>query len=120
LRIYAFGAKVEGDTMKENGRSSVAGAKPDLHGQLPPVVRIFLSVVFLIGAIVYTVSPIDVIPDILGPLGWVDDIFIWVLALFADMKLLLKQGMKSGKELNAEIKTHDGFFSEDVNDKRQP
>jgi uncharacterized membrane protein YkvA (DUF1232 family) len=111
---------VEGDAMTENDSGSVVKAQRNIHGQLPPVVRIFLSAAFLIGAIVYTISPIDVIPDILGPLGWVDDIFVWVLAVVVDMKLLLKQGIESGKELDAEIKKHDGFFSEDVNDKRQP
>ena len=103
--------------MKENDRSSVVNAQRNIHGQLLPVARVFLSAAFLIGAIVYTISPIDLIPDILGPLGWVDDIFVWVLAVVVDMKLLLKQGIEGASELDAEIKKHDGFFSEDVNDK---
>ncbi len=37
--------------------------------------RFFLSLIFLVAGIIYTISPIDIIPDILGPIGWIDDIF---------------------------------------------
>ncbi|MCP4622430.1 MAG: DUF1232 domain-containing protein [bacterium] len=36
--------------------------------------RFVFSVILLIGGIVYTIFPIDLIPDVLGPVGWIDDI----------------------------------------------
>ncbi len=36
--------------------------------------KFILAIVFLIAGIIYTISPIDLIPDLLGPVGWVDDI----------------------------------------------
>ena len=82
--------------------------------RMPLGVRLFLSIIFLIGTIVYSISPIDLIPDVLGPIGWVDDILLWVLLIVVDMKLLLQQGMKKGKEINNNLKDRDGFFGEDV------
>jgi uncharacterized membrane protein YkvA (DUF1232 family) len=38
--------------------------------------------VFLIACLVYLVAPIDLIPDLLGPLGWVDDIFALAVGFF--------------------------------------
>lgn len=46
--------------------------------------RLFLRIVFLLGAIVYAISPIDLIPDVLGPLGWVDDIGLWLALLLVE------------------------------------
>lgn len=37
------------------------------------------TIISIIGALIYLVSPIDAIPDFLGPLGFVDDIFIFNL-----------------------------------------
>jgi uncharacterized membrane protein YkvA (DUF1232 family) len=31
------------------------------------------GVIFLITGIIYAIYPLDIIPDILGPMGWVDD-----------------------------------------------
>ena len=81
---------------------------------MPLGVRLFLSIIFLIGTIVYSISPIDLIPDVLGPIGWVDDILLWVLLIVVDMKLLLQQGVKKGKEINNNLKNRDGFFGEDI------
>jgi uncharacterized membrane protein YkvA (DUF1232 family) len=36
--------------------------------------RFIVALVFLIAGIIYTISPIDLIPDLLGPVGWVDDL----------------------------------------------
>ena len=36
--------------------------------------RFILSIIFLIAGVVYMIYPLDIIPDILGPIGWVDDI----------------------------------------------
>ena len=40
--------------------------------------RFLLSLIFLIAGFIYLIWPIDIIPDILIPLGWVDDIFILI------------------------------------------
>ena len=51
--------------------------------------RIFSAVLVAIGAIVYGVSPIDVIPELLtGPLGLADDFAVWIGAGLAMWKLL--------------------------------
>jgi uncharacterized membrane protein YkvA (DUF1232 family) len=36
--------------------------------------KFILSLLLLAGGIIYAVSPIDIVPDILAPLGWTDDI----------------------------------------------
>jgi uncharacterized membrane protein YkvA (DUF1232 family) len=36
--------------------------------------RFFMSLVFLIAGIMYAISPVDLIPDVLAPIGWVDDL----------------------------------------------
>ena len=41
--------------------------------------KFILSLVFLVAGLIYLISPIDLIPDILIPFGWIDDI----AALFA-------------------------------------
>lgn len=46
--------------------------------------RLFWRIVFLLAAVIYTVSPIDLIPDLLGPLGWVDDIGLWLALLLVE------------------------------------
>ncbi len=38
--------------------------------------KFILSLVLLLGGILYTLWPIDIIPDFLGPIGWIDDISI--------------------------------------------
>jgi hypothetical protein len=38
-------------------------------------------VLILFGALVYTVSPWDIIPDILGPFGMTDDIVLWAVII---------------------------------------
>jgi uncharacterized membrane protein YkvA (DUF1232 family) len=39
-----------------------------------------LATVFLILAIIYMLSPIDIIPDLIPVLGWGDDVVVGVLA----------------------------------------
>ena len=52
--------------MKQLENESVSSAKK----------KFILSMVLLLGGILYTLWPIDIIPDILGPVGWIDDISI--------------------------------------------
>ena len=42
--------------------------------------KFILSMILLLGGILYTLWPIDIIPDILGPIGWIDDISILLVA----------------------------------------
>ena len=51
--------------------------------------RVVAAVLVAIGALVYGVSPIDVIPELLtGPLGFADDLAVLAGAGFAIYKLL--------------------------------
>ena len=36
---------------------------------------------FLAGVVLYVVSPLDLIPDVFGVLGWTDDLFLVALAI---------------------------------------
>jgi uncharacterized membrane protein YkvA (DUF1232 family) len=85
----------------------------ELHKGMPPVVRLTLSIVFFIGTIIYSVSPIDLIPDLLGPIGWVDDILLWVLMIVFDMRLLFNRGSENDKGNGENPSKRDGFFPED-------
>jgi uncharacterized membrane protein YkvA (DUF1232 family) len=98
---------------KKNDLPSAVVSKV-VHKRMPLSIRLFLSTIFLLGAIIYSISPIDAIPDLLGPIGWVDDIMIWVLALIIDMKLLIDRSLTKGKEMNKNLKDCDSFFSENV------
>ncbi len=60
--------------------------------------RMILSVVFLLAGIVYLISPIDLIPDILGPIGWVDDIFFLIVSFLLSFLSWLKM-KKEKREL---------------------
>jgi len=51
--------------------------------------RILSAVLVAVGALVYGVSPIDVIPELLtGPLGLADDLAVWVGAGLGIWKLM--------------------------------
>jgi uncharacterized membrane protein YkvA (DUF1232 family) len=60
--------------------------------------RLFWSIVFLVAAIVYTLSPMDIIPDVLGPLGFTDDIILW--AVIVGSGLLKRLGRRSKSRNN--------------------
>lgn len=47
---------------------------------LNPDVPVHFKLFFVAGVVIYTLSPIDFIPDVLGPLGFADDVGIWVVA----------------------------------------
>jgi len=42
--------------------------------------KFILSVILLAGGIIYTLFPMDIIPDILGPIGWMDDLGLLLAA----------------------------------------
>jgi uncharacterized membrane protein YkvA (DUF1232 family) len=81
---------------------------------LPLLIRFILSIVFLLAAIVYTISPIDLIPDLLGPIGWVDDIGIWVVSIISNYKLLIKKRQRKEIYSDQKSKKPKSFFNEDV------
>ena len=59
--------------------------------------RTISAVVVAIGAIIYGVSPIDVLPELLmGPLGFGDDIAVLLGAGFAVWKLLSGRDPRGG------------------------
>jgi len=56
---------------------------------MTPRRRILAAVLVGIGAIVYGISPIDIIPELLtGPIGLIDDGAVWVGAALGIWKLL--------------------------------
>jgi len=52
--------------------------------------RLILSIVFLVAGIIYVISPVDLIPDVLGPLGWMDDIVFLVVSFALSVLSYLK------------------------------
>lgn len=59
--------------------------------------RIVAAVLVAVGALVYGVSPIDVIPELLtGPLGFADDLVVLAGAGFAIWKLLSGRSPSAG------------------------
>ena len=101
------------DVMKNQGLSLSAATKA-IPSEMPIGMHLILSIVFLIAAIVYTISPIDIIPDFLAPIGFVDDILVWVIAVAIDLRILIGRGVKKGKEINKNLKNRDGFFAEEI------
>ncbi len=43
-------------------------------------IRYYASLVFLAAGILYALFPLDLIPDLLGPVGWVDDIGVLIVS----------------------------------------
>ena len=62
--------------------------------------KLFLSIILLLAGMIYIISPIDIIPDILGPIGWVDDIFALLSACIYSIYsyLRLKKALSASKE----------------------
>ena len=59
--------------------------------------RVAAAILVAVGALVYGVSPIDVIPELLtGPLGFADDLAVLAGAGFAIWKLLSGRGPAAG------------------------
>jgi uncharacterized membrane protein YkvA (DUF1232 family) len=55
-----------------------------------------ISLVFLLAGVIYAIWPFDIIPDVIGPLGWVDD--IGTLLIVSVMSYLSYRKMKKGEE----------------------
>jgi uncharacterized membrane protein YkvA (DUF1232 family) len=60
--------------------------------------KLVIAVIFMIAGVIYTISPIDLIPDVLGPIGWVDDLvvmcaaFIYYFYSYKKLKRLREAG----------------------------
>lgn len=61
---------------------------------MPKLLKTLAAVVIGIIAFVYGVSPVDLIPDPVFPVGIADDAAVWIAAIVAIVKLL--QGRKAG------------------------
>jgi uncharacterized membrane protein YkvA (DUF1232 family) len=59
--------------------------------------RLVWNIVFLVAAIVYTVSPMDIIPDLLGPLGFTDDILLWAVIVGVSLLKWLRGRSGAGR-----------------------
>ncbi len=65
--------------------------------RMTPRRHVFAAILVAIGALVYGLSPIDVIPELFtGPIGLADDLAVWVAAGVGIWKLL--RGSKTGAE----------------------
>ena len=59
--------------------------------------RIAAAVLVGVGALIYGISPIDIIPELLtGPIGLADDFAVWIGAGFAIWKLLTGRDPRAG------------------------
>ena len=96
--------------MQDNANKKSGLVSVPRKGELPIGIHLFLAVIFFIGAIVYTISPIDFIPDVLGPIGWIDDIMVWAVAILVDLNIIFKRFFKKGKEHLARSKQKDSFI----------
>ena len=56
-----------------------------------------LSLALLAGGIVYTVSPVDIIPDMLVPLGWVDDLGVLLVTCLHSARSYFRLKRQSGE-----------------------
>jgi len=45
-----------------------------------------LGIIILIIAILYLIWPIDIIPDIIPIIGWIDDVIVLIVGVFALIK----------------------------------
>lgn len=55
----------------------------------------------IVGALVYFLSPIDSVPDLLGPLGFSDDLAVIAL-VYAQMKQYLTEDLKTRAKIAAQ------------------
>lgn len=57
------------------------------------------SIVSLVTALLYGVSPIDLIPDILPLIGWVDDLSVGGVLILLAISLFLRHARSKKREL---------------------
>ncbi|MBU2550667.1 MAG: DUF1232 domain-containing protein [Proteobacteria bacterium] len=79
---------------KRPGKAKAGSWRVGLSGGvlafLPAGLRLIASIIFLVAAVVYSLWPLDVIPDILGPVGWIDDVMFWCLIFLVEFGLWRK------------------------------
>ena len=76
-----------GNSRIEDSGNERTGFGGGLFGSHTPGPRFILAVLFLMAAIVYTIWPVDIIPDILGPIGWIDDAAIWLVVIILGLTM---------------------------------
>lgn len=62
--------------------------------------------IILILALVYLISPVDLLPDFLGPIGWIDDAAIVTALVTLALKLYNRH-----KEKHGVLEENDGQFA---------
>jgi len=77
---------------------------------LTPGFKFIIGIAFLVVAIVYSIWPIDIIPDILGPIGWIDDILVWGIVVITNGLLLLKGANRSVRSTTHDTGEKDRFI----------
>lgn len=50
--------------------------------KIPTRWKVFLAFVWLILALIYDISPIDLVPDAIPVIGWSDDVLVTLVAAF--------------------------------------
>ena len=53
--------------------------------------KVLISLVFVALALIYDVSPVDIVPDVFPVVGWMDDILVTGLAFFNLIRQIRKK-----------------------------
>jgi uncharacterized membrane protein YkvA (DUF1232 family) len=69
-------------------------------------VPIFAKIIIVV-AVIYALSPIDLIPDFIPVLGYLDDLIILPLLIYVSIKIIPKDILEECKEKAMEIKIID-------------
>jgi len=57
------------------------------------MILLIVGLILIIFAVLYAVSPIDIIPDFIPIIGWADDVFIVLPTLIVGLWLIFTQGL---------------------------
>ncbi len=98
---YVVGSGVNKDLLLTLNPSVIHTAsfimkKPDVQPKAAKR-RLIFSLILLIGGVAYAIFPLDFIPDILGPIGWCDDIGL-LLATFLNAAYSYRKAKKGAVE----------------------
>jgi len=63
--------------------------------------KFIIALVLLVAGFIYTISPIDLIPDLLGPVGWVDDLAALLVTFIFAAVSYFRMKRKASRELTA-------------------